>query len=284
MLFQTIPIDEFVDVDNVTGWDVASALAILVAAVVVSVVVKRIMRRWLASIVGLPEAAADALCRATGYLIILLGLIIALPLLGFDTQPVLVLILFLGVLVFFAGRPLMESFTAGLILQARSPFSVGELIQHGDFTGVVHEVNGRTTVIVTAAGETVVIPNVSMLKEPITNLSAEGARRTTVNVGVAYGTDLDEAVAVLAAAVSGLDTVLDDPPPTVGVAAYEDSAIRIQVWCWHLPTVMDEFDARDEIIRSIDRALASADIVIAFPQRDVWLRKPAPDISREEQL
>ena len=111
-----------------------------------------------------------------------------------------------------------------------------------------------------------------MIRVPITNLSAEGARRTEVNVGVAYGTNLDAAIAVVTEAISGLDRVLDEPAPTIGVFSYEESAIRIQVWCWHLPSMLDEFLARDQIIRSIDKALHEAGIVIAFPQRDVWLR------------
>jgi len=202
--------------------------------------------------------------------------LIALPYLGFQSQPVLLILLVVAVLIFFASRPLLESFTAGLIIQARGPFGVGDLIQHEDYLGIVKETNGRTTIIVTPEGQTVAIPNISMLKAPITNLTAEGARRTTVNVGVAYGTDLDAALTVVTSAITGLDLVLDDPEPTIGIISYEDSAIRIQVWCWHLPSMMDEFLARDQIIRSIDRALRDAHIVIAFPQRDVWLRQP-PD-------
>jgi small-conductance mechanosensitive channel len=187
------------------------------------------------------------------------------------------------VLIFFASRPLLESFTAGLIIQARGPFLVGDLIQHENFLGVVQETNGRTTMIRTPEGEIVAIPNISMIKMPIKNLTSEGARRATINVGVAYGTNLDTAVSVISEAVSDLDKVLADPAPTVGVLAYEESAIRIQVWCWHLPSMLEEFLARDQIVRSIDRALHNAGIVIAFPQRDVWLREPFDAPQEEEQ-
>jgi small conductance mechanosensitive channel len=282
MLFQTIPIDvgEIVNTEEVTGADVATALLIVAVALLLAFAAKRLVGRWLSSVEGLPEAARESLSRITGYLIVLIGVLIALPYLGFQSQPVLLILLVIAVLIFFASRPLLESFTAGLIIQARGPFGVGDLIQHDDYLGIVKETNGRTTIIVTPAGETVAIPNISMLKAPITNLSAEGARRTTVNVGVAYGTDLDAALAVVSAAITDLDRVLDDPEPTIGVISYQESAIRIQVWCWHLPSEMDEFLARDQIIRSIDRALRDAHIVIAFPQRDVWLRKP-PDIQPE---
>jgi small-conductance mechanosensitive channel len=276
MLFQTVPIDvgDIVNTDDVTGVDFLTAVLIVAAAVLVALVAKRLMRRWLTSVDGLPREAREALSRMTGYLIVLIGVLIALPYLGFESQPVFLVLLVIAVLVFFASRPVLESFTAGLILQARGPFRVGDLIKHQDLIGVAQETNGRTTIILTPEGEQVAIPNISMIRQPITNLSAEGARRTTVNVGVAYGTDLDAAVATIEDAISGLKRVLADPAPTVGALTYDESAIRIQVWCWHLPSMMDEFLARDEIVRSINRALRSAGIVIAFPQRDVWLREP----------
>jgi len=285
MLFQTVPVDvsDFVNTENVTGVDVLTAVGIILAGILIALGINRLMRRWLSSVDGLPREAREAIGRLTGYLIVLIGVLIALPYLGFESQPVLLILLVVAVLIFFASRPLLESFTAGLILQARGPFRVGDLIKHEDFIGVAQETNGRTTIILTPEGERVAIPNISMIRQPITNLSAEGARRATVNVGVAYGTDLDAAVATIENAISDLDRVLTDPPPTIGVLTYEESAIRIQVWCWHLPSMMDEFLARDQIIRSIDKALRSAGIVIAFPQRDVWLRERPTAATEEEE-
>jgi small-conductance mechanosensitive channel len=46
--------------------------------------------------------------------------------------------------------------------------------------------------------------------------------------------------------------------------------------------MLEEFLARDQIVRSIDRALHNAGIVIAFPQRDVWLREPLNTAPEEE--
>ena len=285
MLFQTVPVDvsDIVNTENVTGVDVLTAVGIILAGILIALGINRLMRKWLSSVDGLPREAREAIGRLTGYLIVLIGVLIALPYLGFESQPVLLILLVIAVLVFFASRPLLESFTAGLILQARGPFRVGDLIRHEDIIGVAQETNGRTTIILTPEGERVAIPNISMIRQPITNLSAEGARRATVNVGVAYGTDLDAAVAIIENAISDLDRVLTDPQPTIGVLEYEDSAIRIQVWCWHLPSMMDEFLARDQIVRSIDKALRSAGIVIAFPQRDVWLRELPTATAEEEE-
>jgi len=284
MLFQTVPgIDEIIDVDNVTGLDVVTAIAIVTLAVGISVIVRRYAKKRLISVEGLPDAAVAAIVRVSGYTVVLVGTLLALPYLGIDTQPVMILLLAVLLLLFFGGRTLMEDFSAGIILQARNPFGVGDLIRHDDHLGVVTEIDGRATVLVTPDGETVRIANSTMLREPIVNMSRVGARRSTVDVGVAYGTDLDQAVTVLTEALNSLDTVLTDPPPLVGVAKYEDSAIVLQVLYWHAPMATDEIVARDEVIRSINRALAQAGIVIAFPQRDVWLRTTQDDSPDEER-
>jgi len=282
MLFQIPPgIDEIVDVDNVTGWDVVAAIAIIAGAAGIAALVRRYTTKWLTSIKDLPEEAGAALGRVAGYTVLLAGILLALPYLGFDTQPVMILLVIVGLLLFFGGKPLMENFSAGIVLQARAPFGVGDLIRHGDHLGIVTEIDGRATVLVTPDGETVRITNSAMLREVIVNLSAEGARRSTVDVGVAYGTDLDRAVMVLRDSVDGLDSVLSTPAPLIGVAAYQDSAILLQVRYWHAPMATDEIIARDEVMRAIARALEKAGIVIAFPQRDVWLRTTQDD-SKEE--
>lgn len=279
MIPQVAPVgvSDIVNVEEVTGADIVIATAILLISILVAILANRYTKRRMASIHGLPASAASIIARLVMYAILVTGIMFALPLLGFDIQPLLLLLLFIAVLIFFGGQPLMENFTAGIILQARSPFAVGDLIQHKEFIGVVDEINGRVTVITTATGEQVSIPSVSILRNPITNLTACGVRRTTVEVGVAYGTDLDLAIEVIASAVNDLNLVLEDPRPTIGVASFDDSAVLINVRCWHLPSLDDEFFARDQIIRSIDRHLADAGIVIAFPQRDVWLRNDPTD-------
>jgi len=265
MLAQTPPIlDDFVDVGRVTGWDVAGATAIILGSIGVAMLIRRFGTKWLIAVKGLPDQAGLAIARGVSYLVVVVGIVFALPLLGFSAEPGLILFVILGLMLYVGGRPLVEDFTAGIVLRARVPFSVGELIRHDELLGVVIETDGRATVILTPDGETVRVTNSAMLRDPIVNLSRAGARRSTIDVGVAYGTDLDQAVAVLSESIIGLDSLLSDPKPIVAVSEYLDSSILIHV--------RDEIAARDEVMRSIDRTLAGAGIVIAFPQRDVWLR------------
>jgi len=281
MLFQTgSQLDEIVDVDDVTAVDIGSAVVIVVVAIVVATIVRRLLTKYLTRLDRLSDPVAMALIRGLTYFIIAIGVLLALPLLGFQIAPVMVIVVVGGILLFFAARPLMEDFSASLILQTRAPFVVGDMIRYDDHIGTVIDIDGRATVIETPTGETVRVRNTTILADPIVNMTSIGHRRSVVEVGVAYGTDLDRAVDVLYGVVAKLPLALENPKPRIMVSEFDDSAITIQIWVWHLPTVFDEVATRDQVIRSVDRTLREEGIVIAFPQRDVWMRSETVDLDQ----
>ncbi|MEN8041555.1 MAG: mechanosensitive ion channel family protein [Actinomycetota bacterium] len=274
MLFQTGPVDveDIVDVDTVTGSDIIWAVGIVLVAALIALVLKRYVKKRLYDVNRLPDPVAKLITRALSYVVMMTGVLLALPYLGFQIEPLVVLVLIVGVVVFFAARPLVEEFSAGLVLQTRSPFVIGDQIEHARHVGTVIDIDGRETVIKTMGGKIVRVPNTSILQAPIVNLTAEDARRTTIEVRVEYGVDLDHVASVLENAVADVPSVYESPAPTIGVVGYGDSSIAFEVWIWHTPTLLAAFTARDEAIRSINRALAAEGIVIPFPQRDIWMR------------
>jgi small-conductance mechanosensitive channel len=189
---------------------------------------------------------------------------------GFDTAPIVLVLLIAAVVVVLSGRALLENYGASLILQVRSPFEPGDQIQSGDYRGEVVEINGRTVVIATMDGKEVHIPNSTVVSNAIVNLTTRGRRRSRLDVGVEYGTDLGQARRVLTDTVTGVPGVLDDPAPEVFVTEFDDSAINFAVRYWHEPTIRDGFVVTDDVARAIDVALAAAGIVIAFPQATLW--------------
>ena len=130
--------------------------------------------------------------------------------------------------------------------------------------------NSRTVIVDTPDGRRVHLPNRQVLDREIVNLTVRGRRRTTLEVGVEYDTDLGDARQVILGAITGLDEVLDDPESVAEVYEFGDNAITIRALFWHAPTLWEERAARDAAARSIKRALDSAGIVIAFPQRVLW--------------
>lgn len=266
--------DELIDTTDVTTWDMVWALLVLVVALVLGKLASRWVRRFLAKFEELPSDVSKNAGRLTFGLVMFTGAVYALSLLGFDTGPAFLLILFFIALIFLAGRPLLENFGSGLVLQARHAFTAGDQVTSNDHTGTVVEVNSRATVINTVDGKFVYLPNRDVLNNPLVNYTVEGRRRTTLKIGVEYGTDLRLAVTVIDRALGGVTTVLDDPPHQVFVNEFGDSSIDLLAWYWHQPEIDAEFVATDDVALAIKDALDEAGIVIAFPQRVLWQGKP----------
>ena len=261
--------DEF-DLSTITAGDLIFAGAAVVAGVVLAQLVKRTIRRVLGDIDGLPDMAGDIVARVTGYVILLLGLVVALEALGFSLGPVGSIIILVAIAVVLAAKPLLQDLGAGLILQIRRPFDVGDQVIVVDQRGQVDEISARTVRIVAVDGQRIHVPNRTVLDGTITNLVSEGQRMTTFVAGVAYSTDLDRACAVMVEAVGSTATAAAEPPPRAFVEEFADSTINIACRFWHRPEIQTEWIARDEAMRAVKRAFDAEGITIAFPQRVWW--------------
>lgn len=278
----TSDLDELVDLDGVTGWDVAIAIAIVIVSVIVARIVRKLVLRWLPEVDGVPEQVSLTLSRMAGYSVIVVGVVYAASWVGVDTGPIFLLILLIAVVAFFSMKPLLENFAAGLILQTRSPFDIGDEILLDGYSGAVVEIDSRTVLIVTPDGVQVRLLNSDVVGGTLVNTTREGMRRTTVPVGVAYGTDLGRARDVLREAVVSVDEVIASPEPEIHLVRFGESSIDFDLRFWHAPSIADELTTTDAVIESVDIALKTASIVIAFPQRDVWMRTEQPPPTREQ--
>ncbi len=269
-------VDDLVNLEGVTGWDFLIAFVIVIASILIARFVRKLVLRWLPEVDGVPEQVSLTLSRIAGYSVIVIGVVYAASWVGVDTGPIFLVILLIGVVAFFSMKPLLENFAAGLILQTRSPFDIGDEISLDGYMGEVVEVDSRTVRILTPDGVQVRLLNVDVIGGTLVNSTREGVRRTTVPVGVAYGSDLGNARDVLRAAVTSVDTVLSSPPPEIHLARFGESSIDFELRFWHAPSIGEELATTDAVVESVDLALKAASIVIAFPQRDVWMRAEKP--------
>jgi small-conductance mechanosensitive channel len=262
--------------DGIDGWSWATAGFVLAGGVVVATVLKWLITRVLARRVD--AALAALIGRLVGYAVVVFALVYSLESLGVAIGPLLGALGIIGIALAFAFRDILENFIAGILLQLQRPFTYGDQVAINDFEGTVRDVGARLVTITTPDGETVKIPASTVIKSDINNYTEHGLRRTTVGVGVAYGTDLALAGKVLSAAVDGADGVVDTRPTEVLVDGFGDSSIDFVVRFWHLPTIAEHWRTKSNVALAIDAALRDADITIPFPQRTLWFPgRPAPD-------
>ena len=261
--------DEF-DLSTITTTDAVVAVVALVSSVLLSWITKRVLRRVMNDIDGMPVLAADVIARIVSYVILTLGVVMALEALGFSFGLFGSVFMLLIILVVLAAKPLLQDLGAGLIIQLRRPFHVGDQVVMNEVEGNIDEVSARTVRVITVDGKRVHFPNRAVLEGVITNLTSEGQRMTTFTVGAAYDTDLERAREVIVTALGTTTAVLAEPPPEAFVQEFGESTINIACRFWHEPQIQAEWAARDEAMRAVKRALDEHGITIAFPQRVLW--------------
>ena len=210
---------------------------------------------------------AEALTRGIGWAVIAGALFWSLSVLGVRLGPLVGALGIGGVAIAFAAQSILANLLASLILQTRRPFRRGDEISTNECEGTVEDVNFRTVRLRTYSGERVLVPCAQVLANPITNHTTLGTRRTTLEVGVAYDSDLAQVREVLLAAAEGADGVLEKPPPEVWVKEFDESAITVAVRFWHDPDQANLWRVRSHVAMAVKGALDAEGIRIPFPQR-----------------
>ena len=247
-----------------------AALAIFLVSLYLAGLLGKLVRRVLAKNKADHEITL-LLSQLTRWSIIVIGVITALQRF-FDVTAFLAGLGILGFAVGFAMQDIMQNFVAGIILLVQQPFNVGDAVEAGGYGGTVEAINVRTTELRTWDGLVVILPNASILSNPITNYTRARRRRIEIPVGVGYGSDLDLARAAAIDAVKRIPGFVEDPAPSVTFDAFGDSAINLTVYFWVDVEKAGFLDAKDAAVRQIKAAFDKQGINIPFPVRTVYMR------------
>ena len=256
-----------------TQW--ITATAVLVATFVVTWVVRRYSERLLRS-VGLETTTARPLSRLAGAAVFVGGFMYALRAVDIAIGPLLGALGVAGLALAFALQDIIENLIAGIMLQARQPFAIGDQVAVGDHTGTVQDITIRSTILKTFDGYTVTIPSSDVLQSPIENRTAFPSRRTTLMVGVSYDADLDDVTTRVADAAARAAGVVPQPAPDAWVESFGDSSIDIAVRFWHGSTIAAEWSTRHAVAIAVKQALDDLGVEIPFPTHTLQLPTAQP--------
>ncbi|MDY7041221.1 MAG: mechanosensitive ion channel family protein [Chloroflexota bacterium] len=223
------------------------------------------------------------LSRLARWGVIILGTLVALDQVNFDVTGFIAGLGVAGLTVGFALQDIARNFVAGILLLVRQPFSIGDAVEVAGYTGTVLDVTVRDTVIKTCDGEEVILPNIDVFTNAITNYSELPNRRRTVLIGLGYEEDADWATRVFLEAIKGVEGVLEDPPPTLQAEELGDSALILAARFWVNQTTHGLFDVHSAVVRTIKRVAEEKNIELPYPIQTVRLEGAWPTgVSREE--
>jgi len=243
---------------------IVGALIILIIGVIASKYVQKLIYKILINN-KIDETLSGFVSNFIRFLIVAMMAILALGKLGISIAP---FIAALGALSLTAGLALQGSvsnFAAGVILVITKPFKIGDTITVHDVYGEVEDIKLSYTVLRNEDGEQITIPNKYMIGDVLVNSFSN--RIVEGSVGVAYGSDVQNAVSVIKDVIIKQDDVSSDNEPIVGVEKFNESSIDIGYRYW-VPT-KSFFKTQYEVNLKVLNAINAADITIPFPQREI---------------
>ncbi|MGB5443872.1 MAG: mechanosensitive ion channel domain-containing protein [Psychromonas sp.] len=173
----------------------------------------------------------------------------------------------------FGAQNIINNFISGWILMWERPIRIGDFLEVDGSKGVVEEINTRSTRIRRVDGVHLLIPNSKLLENTVVNRTlVDHVMRTTVSVGVAYGSPVKIVAGLILRATKEQEIILQNPPPVVTFEDFADSSLVFEVNFW----INARMDSNLRVTRSdvrfrIAELFDENNIVISFPQRDLHI-------------
>ena len=188
---------------------------------------------------------------------------------GIETASIIAVLGTAGLAVGLALQGTLSHFAAGVVLLILRPFKVGDVIDSGSQVGAVEEIGMFATILKTADGVFVYVPNGQLLGASIKNFSRNPTRRIDIVVGIAYEDDVEKGLAVAKSVMDADDRLLKDPVAETMVVALADSSVNLNMRCW--VNGSDYWAVLFDLNKRIKQQLDAEGISIPFPQRDVHI-------------
>jgi small-conductance mechanosensitive channel len=173
-----------------------------------------------------------------------------------------------GIAIGFASQTSISNIISGLFLISEKPFAVGDLIQIGDTKGIILSIDLLSVKLRTFDNQYIRIPNETLIKNQVTNVTRFPIRRLDIKLGVAYKEDLSKLREVLLDIAEKNPYCLDEPEPIVHLVNFGDSALELLFAVWCVKTDYLELSAK--IMQEIKERFDAEGIEIPFPHRTLY--------------
>jgi small-conductance mechanosensitive channel len=266
---------------EIAGTPITLATLVTVLLVVVSTfVVSRLIRTAASAafqrrgITG--SGTVAAVNRLIHYVVMFVGLGIALQTAGIDLGTLFAAGAVFAVGLGFAMQNIAQNFVAGVILLVERAIKPGDVLRVDGTVVRVQEMGIRATIVRSRDGEDLIVPNASLVQSTVVNYTLRDSQfRVRHGVGVTYGSDMTRVRSELEAVAQQISKRwgVEDKEPQVLLLEFGDNAVIWEVGVW-MKDPWSERPAKSELSSAVWEAFHAAEIVIAFPQVDVHFDPP----------
>ncbi|GGI85245.1 mechanosensitive ion channel family protein [Legionella impletisoli] len=238
------------------------ALALLIIGLIVAKQVSSMVERAVTKRFSRHQALLTR--RLIFYALLFIFVFSALQQLGFKLTVLLGAAGVFTVALSFASQTAASNLVSGIFLIFECPFKVGDTIKMKDLLGTVDSIDLLSTKILTPDNMRIRIPNETIVKSEIINMSYFKTRRIDILIGVSYKSDIEQIKKVLLDLAHNNPDVLDNPAPQAIINNFADSAIEIKFMTW---TDTKKFvNVRAQLNEQIKKRFDEEQIEMPYPQ------------------
>ena len=262
----------------ITLWNLMQSLVIIGLTLLAARNLPGFLEIFVLNRVGVDAGTRYAIVTILGYLIFGFGLFMSLDKLGLQWSQLKWVITGLSVGIGLGLQKIIANFVSGLIILFERPVRLSDYVTIGEQSGTVTRIQIRATTLVDLDNREIIIPNEELISQRVTNWTLSNSiTRLLINVGIAYGSDTDKAKDIVMGVLRENKLVLETPPPQFIFSGFGDSSLDFEVRAF-LKCFEDRVPTRHALHSEINKAFEKAGISIPFPQRDLHVITPPPQM------
>jgi small-conductance mechanosensitive channel len=256
-------------------------VAMVLVTLLIALWAAGLLERRLSAAAGLDQNVRLVLLRVAKAVLVLVAILIALPMVGIDLTTLSVFGGALGVGLGFGLQKIAANYVSGFIILLDRSIRIGNMISVGTERGVVREITTRYTVVRAPNGVESLVPNETLVGSVVQNETFSDSQvALPLLFQIAYGADVERAMQILVEVAAAQPRVLAEPAPKAYLMGFGDNGINLRLGCWIADPQEGTLGITSAINLEVWRRFQREDIGIPFPQREVRLLPPLPELAR----
>ncbi len=258
---------------EVSMFDLGRDSLVLIVAIVASLWIAGFLEQQLMRSKTGDTNARVVVAKLFRALLLLIGVLIALSVVGIDITVLSVFGGALGVGIGLGLQKLASNYIAGFTILLDRSVRIGDMITVDNRFGIVSKATARYVVVRSLDGIEAIVPNETMVTTTVLNHSYTSRDiKLGVPIQISYDSDLDLAMRLMTDIALGEPRVLRQPnPPSVLVLRFAESGIDLELAVWINDPENGQANLKSALYLAIWRAFRANDIKIPYPQREVRL-------------
>ncbi|HNX74747.1 MAG TPA: mechanosensitive ion channel [Candidatus Rifleibacterium sp.] len=248
------------------------AIVIVYASLTISWLLQRLLEEEVYPRRKVERGVGISINRLIHYAFIVLAVTTGLSTIGIGLQNLTVIVGALGIGIGFGLQNIVNNFASGIIMLFERSIKVGDIVQIKGEWGTIKNLGLRATVVETFDRSEMIVPNSDLVSSTVINWTlSDRQTRLIIQIGVAYGSDVQKVTQILLRIAQENPFVMKFPEPAVYFMNFGSSSLDFELRAW-VADIDVRLKVKNEINYEIERLFRENSIEIPFPQHDLHIR------------